>query len=93
MDVTSLDVGHSTLLCYLGHCGLDGQTTIWVNNWLDHWAQRVVVSGSYSACRLERFHGCRGKVGIKIRVTAVGHMEPSRAQLGNTLSTLLGIWC
>ncbi|RMC07891.1 hypothetical protein DUI87_15362 [Hirundo rustica rustica] len=63
------------------------------NNWPDHQAQRVVVNGSHLACRLEGFHVCGGGEGIKVWIRAAGHMEPIRAQLGKTLSVLLGIWC
>lgn len=83
IDVTYLDIGHTTLMCRSGHYGLDGQTItpVVIHDW--------VVKGSYFACRLEGFHMCARGVRIKIWVTAVGHMEPFRAQLGKTLNALL----
>jgi len=51
VDVIYLDFGkafdtasHSTLLEKLAAHGLDGCTLCWVKNWLDDWAQRVVVN-------------------------------------------------
>ncbi|KAK4817407.1 LOW QUALITY PROTEIN: hypothetical protein QYF61_013474 [Mycteria americana] len=41
-------VSHSILLEKLAAHGLDGCTLRWVKNWLDGWAQRVVVNGVYS---------------------------------------------
>ncbi|KAK4818050.1 hypothetical protein QYF61_004577 [Mycteria americana] len=42
-------VSHSILLEKLAAHGLDGCTFLWVKNWLDGWAQRVVVNGVYSS--------------------------------------------
>ncbi|KAK4822216.1 hypothetical protein QYF61_011857 [Mycteria americana] len=42
-------VSHSILLEKLAAHGLDGCTLRWVKNWLDGWAQRVVVNGAYSS--------------------------------------------
>ncbi|KAK4810686.1 hypothetical protein QYF61_007486 [Mycteria americana] len=39
------------LLEKLAAHGLDGYTLHWVKNWLDGWAQRVVVNGVYSSWR------------------------------------------
>ncbi|KAK4807160.1 hypothetical protein QYF61_024280 [Mycteria americana] len=58
VDVVYLDfskafdtVSHSILLEKLAaHC-LDGRTVRWVKNWLDGWAQRVVVNGVKSSWR------------------------------------------
>ncbi|KAK4817222.1 hypothetical protein QYF61_003746 [Mycteria americana] len=44
-------VSHSILLEKLAAHGLDGCTLHWVKNWLDGWAQRVVVNGVYSSWR------------------------------------------
>ncbi|KAK4814215.1 hypothetical protein QYF61_012554 [Mycteria americana] len=44
-------VSHSILLEKLAAHGLDGCTLRWVKNWLDGWAQRVVVNGVYSSWR------------------------------------------
>ncbi|KAK4832694.1 hypothetical protein QYF61_025155 [Mycteria americana] len=41
-------VSHSILLEKLAAHGLDGCTLLWVKNWLDGRAQRVVVNGVYS---------------------------------------------
>ncbi|KAK4810629.1 hypothetical protein QYF61_007366 [Mycteria americana] len=41
---------HSILLEKLAAHGLDECTLRWVMNWLDGWAQRVVVNGVYSSC-------------------------------------------
>ncbi|KAK4825484.1 hypothetical protein QYF61_027639 [Mycteria americana] len=56
VDVVYLDfskafdtVSHSILLEKLAGHGLDGCTLRWVKNWLDGWAQRVVVNGVYSS--------------------------------------------
>ncbi|KAK4819351.1 LOW QUALITY PROTEIN: hypothetical protein QYF61_001243 [Mycteria americana] len=56
VDVVYLDfskafdtVSHSILLEKLAAHGLDGCTLCWVKNWLDGWAQRVVVNGVYSS--------------------------------------------
>jgi len=38
-------VPHSILLEKIAPHGLDGCTTHWVKNWMDGWAQRVVVNG------------------------------------------------
>ncbi|KAK4823090.1 hypothetical protein QYF61_025828 [Mycteria americana] len=58
VDVVYLDfskafdmVSHSILLEKLAAYGLDGCTLRWVKNWLDGWAQRVVVNGVYSSWR------------------------------------------
>ncbi|KAK4820612.1 LOW QUALITY PROTEIN: hypothetical protein QYF61_001918 [Mycteria americana] len=55
VDVVYLDfskafdtASHSILLEKLAAHGLDGSTLRWVKNWLDGWAQRVVVNGVYS---------------------------------------------
>ena len=52
MDVVYLDfskdldtISRSILLEKLAARGLDGYTLGWVKNWLDGWAQRVVVNG------------------------------------------------
>ncbi|KAK4832988.1 hypothetical protein QYF61_027012 [Mycteria americana] len=42
-------VSHIILLDKLAAHGLDGCTLHWVKNWLDGWAQRVVVNGVYSS--------------------------------------------
>ncbi|KAK4815550.1 hypothetical protein QYF61_003642 [Mycteria americana] len=59
MDVVYLDfskafdtVSHSILLQKLAAHGLDAHTLRWVKNWLDGWAQRVVVEGVNSSWRL-----------------------------------------
>ncbi|NXN08623.1 RTJK polymerase, partial [Indicator maculatus] len=39
-------IPHSKLLAKLPACGLDRCTLCWVKNWLDGWAQRVVVNGA-----------------------------------------------
>ncbi|KAK4818954.1 hypothetical protein QYF61_022341 [Mycteria americana] len=56
VDVVYLDfskafdmVSHSILLEKLAAHGLDGRTLRWVKNWLDGWAQRVVVNGVKSS--------------------------------------------
>ncbi|KAK4829414.1 hypothetical protein QYF61_003978 [Mycteria americana] len=56
VDVVYLDfskafdtVSHSILLEKLAAHGLDGCTLRWVKNWLDGWAQRVVVNGVKSS--------------------------------------------
>ncbi|KAK4828143.1 hypothetical protein QYF61_023959 [Mycteria americana] len=56
VDVVYLDfskafdtVSHGILLEKLAAHGLDGYTLRWVKNWLDGWAQRVVVNGVYSS--------------------------------------------
>ncbi|KAK4810488.1 hypothetical protein QYF61_004268 [Mycteria americana] len=58
VDVVYLDfskafemVSHSILLEKLAAHGLDGCTLLWVKNWLDGRAQRVVVNGVYSSWR------------------------------------------
>ncbi|KAK4828638.1 hypothetical protein QYF61_000286 [Mycteria americana] len=58
VDVVYLDfskafdtVSHSILLEKLAAHGLDRCTLCWVKNWLDGWAQRVVVNGVYSSWR------------------------------------------
>lgn len=59
MDVTYLDIGHTTLMCYWGHYGLNGQTTTWV---ITGWTMRLKgwwLMVSYS-CRLEGFQVCGG---------------------------------
>ncbi|KAK4806941.1 hypothetical protein QYF61_027308 [Mycteria americana] len=67
VDVVYLDfskafdtVSHSILLEKLAAHGLDGCTLRWVKNWMDGWAQRVVVNGVYSGdkgikCTLSKF--------------------------------------
>ncbi|GAB0189211.1 mitochondrial enolase superfamily member 1 [Grus japonensis] len=45
-------ISHSILLEKLAAHGLDGCTLCWVQNWLDGWAQRVVVNGTKSSWRL-----------------------------------------
>ncbi|GAB0181645.1 mitochondrial enolase superfamily member 1 [Grus japonensis] len=59
VDVIYLDfskafdtVSHSILLEKLAAHGLNGQTLCWVKNWLDGWAQRVVVNGVTSSWKL-----------------------------------------
>ncbi|GAB0204598.1 mitochondrial enolase superfamily member 1 [Grus japonensis] len=59
VDVVYLDfskvfdtISHSILLEKLAAHGLDGHTLHWVKNWLDGRAQRVVVNGVKSSCRL-----------------------------------------
>ena len=42
-------VSHSILLEKLAAHGLDRYTLSWVKNWLDGWAQRVVVNGVKSS--------------------------------------------
>ncbi|GAB0185355.1 mitochondrial enolase superfamily member 1 [Grus japonensis] len=42
-------VSHSILLEKLAAHGLEGCMLCWVNNWLDGWAQRVVVNGVTSS--------------------------------------------
>ena len=56
VDVVYLDfskafdaVSHSILLQKLAVCGLDRYTLGWVRNWLEGWAQRVVVNGVKSS--------------------------------------------
>ncbi|GAB0207997.1 mitochondrial enolase superfamily member 1 [Grus japonensis] len=56
VDVVYLDfskafdtVSHSILLEKLAAHGLDGCTLRWVKNWLDGWAQRIVVNGVKSS--------------------------------------------
>ncbi|KAK4810520.1 hypothetical protein QYF61_004483 [Mycteria americana] len=44
-------VSHNILLEKLAAHGLDGCVLRWVKNWLDGWAQRVVVNGVYSSWR------------------------------------------
>uniref|UniRef100_A0A8B9TCW9 Reverse transcriptase domain-containing protein n=1 Tax=Anas platyrhynchos TaxID=8839 RepID=A0A8B9TCW9_ANAPL len=58
VDVVYLDfskafdtVSHSILLKKLSARGLDWRTLRWVKNWLDSWAQRVVVNGVKSSWR------------------------------------------
>ena len=58
VDVVYLDfskafdtVSHSILLQKLAACGLDRYTPGWVRNWLEGWAQRVVVNGVKSSWR------------------------------------------
>ncbi|KAK4807164.1 hypothetical protein QYF61_024284 [Mycteria americana] len=58
VDVVYLDfskafntVSRSILLEKLAAHGLDGRTLRWVKNWLDGWAQRVVVNGVKSTWR------------------------------------------
>jgi len=56
VDVIYLDfskafdsVSHSILLEKLVAHGLDGHTLCWVKNWLDGWAQKVVVNAVKSS--------------------------------------------
>ncbi|KAK4822135.1 hypothetical protein QYF61_010258 [Mycteria americana] len=56
VDVVYLDfskafdtVSHSILWDKLAAHGLDGHTLCWVKNWLDGWAQRLVVNGVKSS--------------------------------------------
>ena len=56
VDVVYLDfskafdtISHSILLQKLAVCGLDRCTLGWVRNWLEGWAQRVVVNGVKSS--------------------------------------------
>ena len=42
-------VSYSILLEKLAAPGLDGLMLPWVTNWLDGWAQRVVVNGAKSS--------------------------------------------
>ncbi|GAB0175572.1 mitochondrial enolase superfamily member 1 [Grus japonensis] len=56
VDVVYLDfskafdtISHSILLEKLAAHSLDGHTLCWVKNWLDGWAQRVVVDGVTSS--------------------------------------------
>ncbi|KAK4832922.1 hypothetical protein QYF61_026565 [Mycteria americana] len=58
VDVVYLDfskafdtISHSILLEKLAAHGLDGRTLLWVKNWLDGGAQRVVVNGVQSSWR------------------------------------------
>ena len=58
VDVVYLDfskafdtVSHSILLKKLAAHGLDWRMLHWVRNWLDSWAQRVVVNGVKSSWR------------------------------------------
>uniref|UniRef100_A0A8B9CEQ4 Reverse transcriptase domain-containing protein n=1 Tax=Anser brachyrhynchus TaxID=132585 RepID=A0A8B9CEQ4_9AVES len=58
VDVVYLDfskafdtVSHNILLEKLAAHGLDWRTLCWVKNWLDGWAQRVVVNGAKSSWR------------------------------------------
>ncbi|PKU46765.1 rna-directed dna polymerase from mobile element jockey-like [Limosa lapponica baueri] len=46
-------VSHSNLLEKLAAHGLDGRTRCWVKNWLDGWAQRVLVNGVKSSWQLD----------------------------------------
>ena len=59
VDVVHLDyskafdtVSHSILLQKLAACGLDRYTLDWIRNWLEGWAQRVVVNRAKSSWRL-----------------------------------------
>uniref|UniRef100_A0A8B9C3Y3 Reverse transcriptase domain-containing protein n=1 Tax=Anser brachyrhynchus TaxID=132585 RepID=A0A8B9C3Y3_9AVES len=58
VDVVYLDfskafdtISHNILLKNLAARGLDWRTLCWVKNWLDGWAQRVVVNGAKSSWR------------------------------------------
>ena len=58
VDVVYLDfskafdiLSHSILLGKLAACGLDRYTLLWVKNWLEGRAQRVVVNGVKSSWR------------------------------------------
>ncbi|NWU81015.1 PO23 protein, partial [Onychorhynchus coronatus] len=42
-------ISHSILLKKLAAHGLDRGTLCWVRNWLEGWAQRVVVNGAASS--------------------------------------------
>ncbi|KAK4818796.1 hypothetical protein QYF61_019517 [Mycteria americana] len=44
-------ISHSILLEKLAAHGLDGHALPWVEDWLDGWAQKVVVNGAYSSWR------------------------------------------
>lgn len=37
---------HNIIVCTLGSCDLDGQTTRWVDKWLNCWAQSIAVNKS-----------------------------------------------
>ncbi|KAK4822681.1 hypothetical protein QYF61_019550 [Mycteria americana] len=50
VHVVYLDFTFSWRNCLAAH-GLDGRTLRWVKNWLDGWAQRVVVNGVKSSWR------------------------------------------
>ena len=59
VDVVYLDfskafdtVSHSILLQKLAVCGLNRYTLGWVKNWLEGWAQSVVMNGVKSIWRL-----------------------------------------
>lgn len=65
MDVTYLDfnnafssVSHNILVSKLGHHRLDGWTTRCVENWLDGWAQRVLVKELCSTWSLRYMEHC-----------------------------------
>ncbi|CAM5135697.1 unnamed protein product [Natator depressus] len=45
-------VSHSILVSKLKKCGLDEWTISWIESWLDHRAQRVVLNGSMSSWQL-----------------------------------------
>jgi len=56
VDINYLDlskdfdtVSHSIVLEQLTAYGLDGRTPRWVTNWLDGWAQRMLVNGVKSS--------------------------------------------
>ena len=56
VDVVYLDfskafdtLSHTTLLGKLAACGLNRYTLLWVRNWLEGHAQRVVVNGVKSS--------------------------------------------
>ncbi|CAM5128318.1 unnamed protein product [Natator depressus] len=45
-------VSHSMLTSKLKKYGLDEWTIKWIESWLDHWAQRVVINGLMSSWQL-----------------------------------------